>query len=107
MQFSDDFLRTVLIACVLRYLAVAHFGRGRGNFVEGEAPPFWQAEVEQAIALHEHELSALWPALRKEPDPERAAASVKPIITRIAFHTLSRLYPAATHFIKEGVDGAQ
>ena len=59
VQFADPFLRTLLVGSVLRYLAVAHFGRGRGNFVEGEAPPFWQAEVERRVAAHEAELGAV------------------------------------------------
>ncbi|MEJ7807293.1 MAG: DUF3482 domain-containing protein, partial [Telluria sp.] len=50
VEFADEFLHTLLVGSVLRYLAVAHFGRGRGNFVEGEAPAFWQAEVEAAAA---------------------------------------------------------
>ena len=49
VKFADPFLQTMLVGAVLRYLAVAHFGRGRGNYVESEAPPFWQAEAEQAI----------------------------------------------------------
>ena len=40
-------------AALLRYLAVAHFGRGRGGFVESEAPAFWQAEVEAEVARHD------------------------------------------------------
>ncbi|UUZ56255.1 hypothetical protein LP419_14035 [Massilia sp. H-1] len=57
MTFADDFLRSLLTGSVLRYLAVAHFGRGRGNFVEGEAPAFWQAEVEAAVARHDDRLA--------------------------------------------------
>jgi hypothetical protein len=50
VQFADAFLQTRFVGGILRYLAVAHFGRGRGNFVEGEAPAFWQVEVEKAVA---------------------------------------------------------
>jgi hypothetical protein len=100
MRFSDAFLRTLLIASVLRYLAVAHFGRGRGNFIEGEAPAFWQDEVEQAVALSEGKLAGLWLALRTESGPDKvidkAAVEVEKIITQIASHTLSRLYPVAS-----------
>jgi hypothetical protein len=95
MRFSDEFLRTVLVTSVLRYLAVAHFGRGRGNFVESEAPAFWQNEVEQAVALDDGELTILWTALRTEPDQAQAVASAEIVMTRIASHTLSQLYPDA------------
>ncbi len=94
VQFADEFLQTLLVGSVLRYLAVAHFGRGRGNFVEGEAPAFWQAEVEAAVAGREGELAELWKSLRTETDPQKAAARAEAIVTGIAAAALSRLYPA-------------
>lgn len=93
VQFADDFLRTLLVGSVLRYLAVAHFGRGRGNFVEGEAPAFWQAEVERAVALHAEEVHSLWPAARAEPDADKAGERIETVFTRITVHTLRQLYP--------------
>ncbi|MES2316821.1 MAG: DUF3482 domain-containing protein [Pseudomonadota bacterium] len=91
MEFADEFLQTLLVSSVLRYLAVAHFGRGRGNFVEGEAPAFWQAEVEGAVAQHAGQLAEVWRAVRESdvPQPERLQACVNAIVTR----TLSQLYP--------------
>ena len=32
-------------AAILRYLAVAHYGRGRGDWVEGEYPAHWRPLV--------------------------------------------------------------
>jgi hypothetical protein len=93
VQFADPFLRTLLVGSVLRYLAVAHFGRGRGNFVEGEAPPFWQAEVERSIARHDTELAPLWKAVRAAPDAAAAAAAVQALLGRVTAETLEHLYP--------------
>jgi GTPase SAR1 family protein len=93
VQFSDEFLRTLVLAGVLRYLAVAHFGRGRGNFVEGEAPPFWQAEVERSVAACEAELGGIWQVLRAEPDQAKASAALQLVVAKIAARTLSELYP--------------
>jgi GTPase SAR1 family protein len=95
MQFSIEFLHTLLVASILRYLAVAHFGRGRGNFLESEAPAFWQDEVEHAVALHDVDLSALWQALRKDDDGDKALLDAERIVTQVASQTLERLYPAA------------
>ncbi|WP_413672648.1 DUF3482 domain-containing protein [Massilia cellulosiltytica] len=95
VQFADPFLRTLLVGSVLRYLAVAHFGRGRGNFVEGEAPSFWQAEVERSIAAHEAELAPLWKAVRVAPDAAAAAAPVHALLGRVMAETLEHLYPEA------------
>ena len=93
ISLSDEFLRTMLISGVLRYLAVAHFGRGRGNFVESEAPAFWQQEVEQAVALHEDEVRALWPTLREQEEADIAPACR--LLTTVTAQVLERLYPGA------------
>jgi hypothetical protein len=95
VQFADAFLRTLVVSSVLRYLAVAHFGRGRGNFVEGEAPAFWQALVEQIVALHEAGLPAMWKSVRAAPDPANAASLVLAVVDQITAATLARLYPRA------------
>jgi hypothetical protein len=93
VQFADAFLRTLLVGAVLRYLAVAHFGRGRGNFVEGEAPAFWQAEVEAALARREADLARLWKAVRAAADEEAATQLVREVVAKVAAETLERLYP--------------
>jgi hypothetical protein len=93
VQFADPFLRTLLVGSVLRYLAVAHFGRGRGNFVQGEAPPFWQAEVEHSVAAHETGLAELWKTVRSAPDKAAAEPAVEALLGTVIADTLERLYP--------------
>lgn len=101
MQFADEFLNSLLVSSVLRYLAVAHFGRGRGNFVESEAPPFWQAEVERAVA--EQAIGALWQALRGEKDAAVARARLDSAVHAIASATLNRLYPGSLPVSQQSV----
>lgn len=60
LQFAPEFLDRLLESAVLRYLAVAHFGRGRGQYEEGEAPPFWQKAVTDHFATQRDALHALW-----------------------------------------------
>jgi hypothetical protein len=95
VQFADPFLRTLLVGAVLRYLAVAHFGRGRGQFVEGEAPAFWQTEVEAALAQREADLVRLWKAVRGAADDDAAAQLVLEILGPVTTATLERLYPGS------------
>ena len=95
MAFAGDFLQSLLTGSVLRYLAVAHFGRGRGNFVEGEAPAFWQVEVEAAVSAHEAELTALWQALREHDGGDQAHARLETLVTAVARQVLEQLYPGA------------
>ena len=98
VRFADDFLKSLLVAAILRYLAVAHFGRGRGNFVESEAPAFWQAEVERAVAMHDDALGDAWREVRAEPDSAKARAQLDVVVTGIAVSTLEQLYPATPLF---------
>jgi GTPase SAR1 family protein len=91
MELSAPFLHSLAAASILRYLAVAHFGRGRGNFVDSEAPAFWQAEVEQALVARKPEWEALWTALRK-PDGQ-AKAELHAMLEAATNTVLARLYP--------------
>ena len=93
VKFTDEFLRTLLVTSVLRYLTVAHFGRGRGNFAESEAPAFWQSEVERAVAANEKEVGSLWPTLRAQRGTDKAAASAQAVLLSITSSTLGQLYP--------------
>lgn len=96
MQFTDAFLRTLVVAGMLRYLAVIHFGRGRGNFVQGEAPAFWQDEVEQAVAAVDEALNNEWQVLRAESDPGQEGERMQAILSGITFRTIARLYPGTS-----------
>jgi hypothetical protein len=49
IRWSDEFVAALVPAAVLRYLAVAHYGRGRGEWVASEYPPFWRDAVTAAI----------------------------------------------------------
>lgn len=93
VQFADPFLDTLLSSAVLRYLAVAHFGRGRGNWVEGEAPAFWQLEVERALAEQAPSHPNLWQSVRAAPDDAAAAGLVEAVLVPATDATLARLYP--------------
>ena len=96
LQFSDAFLRAQLVAAVLRYLAVAHFGRGRGAFEASEAPGFWQAEVEAALAQQDALWASTWEGARKAASPEAAAQLLVTLVQPLLTQVLQRLYPHAT-----------
>jgi hypothetical protein len=95
VRFADAFMRTMLVGAILRYLAVAHFGRGRGNFVESESPPFWQTEVERAVDADAADTAPLWDEVRTAADSEAAASLLAPRLQRITDAVFARLYPHA------------
>ena len=45
LRWETAFLDGLVTASLLRYLAVAHYGRGRGEWKESEAPAFWRESV--------------------------------------------------------------
>lgn len=93
VRFAPVFLDGLVRSAALRYLAVAHYGRGRGQYVEGEAPAFWQGEVERAYATQAARFSELWPRLvRDDPGAERDLRDALADLLRALLNTL---YPPA------------
>ena len=92
-RWSSDFLNALVRSSVLRYLAVAHFGRGRGKYVEGEAPPFWRDEVERQFSQHEAAFRALWDAALGMSPHERLMPELQASIAKLTVGVLEKLYP--------------
>jgi hypothetical protein len=82
---------------LLRYLAVAHFGRGRGRWVEGESPPSWQQPVADAVAGERELLHAAWQRLRTAGlaggEVPAADPALRAALARAAAQVLDELYP--------------
>ena len=94
--WSREFLRERFEAALLRYLAVAHFGRGRGDWVEGEYPPHWQALVAEVAAGYRAELDAAFAgAAEADADARSLAQALEPAVASVACTVLVRLYPGA------------
>ena len=93
--WESEVLDTLVVAALLRYLAVAHYGRGRGEWQESEYPAFWQDVVRQAVASRRDALAALW-ARRAD---SRQAATIEPDLCTLLGETglavLDDLYPGA------------
>ncbi len=92
-RWSSDFLNALVRSSVLRYLAVAHFGRGRGKYVEGEAPPFWRAEVEQQFNQRAATFRALWDVSLATSHTEKLMTDLHAAVTQMTIGVLERLYP--------------
>jgi hypothetical protein len=80
---------------VLRYLAVAHFGRGRGEFVAGEYPAHWSAVVTAAVAAREAQLTELWSGAASGETPAVLESRLRAPLESIASEVLGRLYPSS------------
>ena len=93
-------------AALLRYLAVAHYGRGRGDWVEGEYPAHWQALVEHLTQRHGLAFERAWDAAEQGAAQDEVCRILKPLITAMTCEALIRLYPdAADIFSTSNADG--
>jgi hypothetical protein len=97
LAWNAEALDTMLEAALLRYLAVAHFGRGRGEWERAETPPHWRTVVEHALAAHADTLAALWGGRSQRADDGEVAArllaGLRPVIDQALRDTMAQLYP--------------
>lgn len=93
--WSAQFLTQRFSAALLRYLAVAHFGRGRGDWVEGEYPPHWHPLVDEVVAGQAPVLHWMWARAEQAGGREEIERALHPIVTDAARQLLIRLYPEA------------
>jgi hypothetical protein len=94
VRWSEEFLDGLVPAALLRYLAVAHYGRGRGEWTETECPDFWPEVVANGVARHRGALAAAWRD-RESRDEAAVAAPLRATMGAIALDVLAELYPGA------------
>lgn len=87
ITWSTEALGEFLTETVLLYLAVAHFGRGRGEWKESESPAFWKTTVEEAIAKH----PIAWRDLRK-CSPDEGVSLLSKALDETLRDVFNRLY---------------
>src|SRR5690606_28419008 len=73
VAWTDAVLDELAVTALLGYLAVAHYGRGRGDWTPSEHPPHGRDVVVEVLRQRRVGLEGIW-ALRGERD---AAASMK------------------------------
>jgi hypothetical protein len=107
VRWSPEFLSGRVAAALMRYLAVAHFGRGRGEFVAGLAPAHWQEAVQQAVERRQDQLRSAWTAARDRAGTDAngtgtdtIAAALLPAVTACARDVLVHLYPDSSYVIR-------
>ena len=88
-HFAAQFGESLLI-----YLAVAHFGRGRGEWEDGEAPEFWRKTVNSVLGGHAKEIEASWKAgSSANADVEKIRSDCRKVLGASAREVLEKLYP--------------
>lgn len=94
VRWSTDSLQRLSVTALLRYLAVAHYGRGRGEWRQGEYPGHWKPLIEEEIQPRLTALDTLWARPGDTADSTAARSeSLAGILTETALALLARLYP--------------
>ena len=94
VRWSSEFLAGRVGGAILRYLAVAHFGRGRGDWVAGEYPPHWRALVEAAVTPRRAAFDTAWAGAAAGDSPAALESRLRLLLEAVATDVLERLYPA-------------
>ncbi len=93
LRWDDAFLQGLVGAALLRYLAVAHFGRGRGDWVETEYPPFWPPLVARIVESRQAAFTAIWAQRGAECSAAMLAPPLRTEMAAAAREILDTLYP--------------
>jgi len=95
VRWDDELLEGLARSALLRYLAVAHYGRGRGEWRESEYPRFWHDVVEGAVARGRAALAATWAHRSADADRLAIEAELHTTLAALARDVLEALYPGA------------
>jgi hypothetical protein len=96
MHWSKEHFREQVRLAVLCYLAVAHFGRGRGVWQEGGQPRQWREVVEQVTEMEAAAVDDLWKlGVEKQTMPDVVVRESQRLMKRVVRRVLATLYPAA------------
>lgn len=94
VRWSSEFFTRFVGASLLRYLAVAHFGRGRGEWEEGEHPIYWRDHVDAVLADNHAELEGIYNRA-KSADRAGLERDIAALLQNAGRSLLVRLYPQA------------
>ena len=103
VTWSDEYLDVLVQDAIIRYMAVAHFGRGQGQYIaDPEDPRFWVAKVKTLVSKHHSSLHEEWKRLREQDPVARTgekATQLTALLTSITLELLWSIYPASKRFL--------
>jgi len=105
ISWVPDFLDRQTRDAILRYLAVTHCGRGRGDYTDPrEFPLFWRQETERILKHNKEDLQHLWEQTQitdgQSIDQDPTDQLVR-CLTKITTEILLTFYPEAQHWFNE------
>jgi hypothetical protein len=104
-RWSEEAFTGFIRSALLRYLAVAHFGRGRGDWEEAEHPTSWQAAVEKMVADEQRDVRQIWTRAKDTPR-EQLARQIERLLGRCSERLLESFYPEAKRLFDGEINGS-
>lgn len=100
VRWSQEFLRDLVAQAALRYLAVAHFGRGRGEWRELGNAARWTQLVDRTLAFRADALAGAIFAARDDSGFVRDAdARCAALVRAVLREVLCTVYPQAAKIV--------
>ncbi len=106
VTWTDEVMSRLVASSLLAYLAVAHYGRGRGQWAQSEHPAFWESTVKDVLVQQGDNFSSFW-RKRQAYTLESLTAAVQTELTLAAERVLIRLYPEAVSAAAIGTENAR
>ena len=95
VRWNETFLDQLASTALLRYLAVAHFGRGRGSFDTFEEPERWRDAVRAAQRDAQERWSRAWSRAASDDGDASGTSALERPVGRALHRVLADAYPEA------------
>ncbi len=83
---------------ILSYLAVAHHGRGRGAWEDGETPEIWRTETERVLESRDAQLEKVWKNGTEGAASSELEEPLESLVRDLLESVLGSLYPGTKAF---------
>jgi hypothetical protein len=94
LHWSKEHFHEQVKLALLSYLAVAHFGRGRGAWKRDPRPEFWSREVKEVVDAKKDRLDSVWKkASKNDASLGVVHDDLQSLMLRMGSEVLKRLYP--------------
>ena len=94
VTWTDAVMNRLVQSALLTYLAVAHYGRGRGEWAQSEHPAHWEKTVTDVLTQQHDQFTQFW-RKRQNYGPDALASALQTELTLAMERILIRLYPNA------------
>jgi GTPase SAR1 family protein len=102
IQFQPATLDRLAREALLRYLLVAHFGRGRGDYADLDYPAEWTANIDAELMRQRDRLDEAWrEAARGRESRADVTEHLRPILREVLRDVLRKRFPEATMLARD------